>query len=84
MDGILLRMIDIVDADPAIDSVNGFTGAEAGEAVEPQIPRLFIVKAAGGTKSRRRQSHRAIAAETGGTGRHALLAGVARCASADA
>jgi multidrug efflux pump len=41
MDGILQQMISIVAADPAIDTVNGFTGGgveEEAVGVDRQIP----------------------------------------------
>jgi multidrug efflux pump len=38
MDKILTQMIAIVDADPAVDSVNGFTGGWAGA----NVARMFI------------------------------------------
>ena len=37
MDASLLRMVDIIDADPAIDTVNGFTGGSTSNTA-----RLFI------------------------------------------
>jgi NodT family efflux transporter outer membrane factor (OMF) lipoprotein len=40
MDGILRKYVDIIDADPAIDTVNGFTGGGRGGA--SNSARLFI------------------------------------------
>jgi multidrug efflux pump len=43
MDRILLRMIDIVDADPAIDNVNGFTGGGGrGGGGTTNTARMFV------------------------------------------
>jgi multidrug efflux pump len=42
MDGILRQMIDIVDADPAVDTVNGFTGAGGARGGAMNTAQMFI------------------------------------------
>ena len=40
MDKILLQMVNIVDADPAVDTVNGFTGGGGGGTAN--TARMFV------------------------------------------
>ncbi|MGD1101154.1 MAG: multidrug efflux RND transporter permease subunit [Terriglobia bacterium] len=42
MDGILRQMIDIVDADPAVDTVNGFTGGGGPRGGAMNTANMFI------------------------------------------
>ena len=42
MDKILLQMVKIVAADPAVDTVNGFTGGGGGGGAPPTPARMFI------------------------------------------
>ncbi len=42
MDGILRQMIDIVDADPAVDTVNGFTGGGGRGGGSQNSAQMFI------------------------------------------
>ena len=65
-------MIDIVDADPAVDTVNGFTGGGGGGATN--TARMFIsLKPLEERKITRRSGDRAAAPETGACPRRALL-----------
>jgi multidrug efflux pump len=58
MDKIMLPMINIVAADPAVDTVNGFTGGSTYNTA-----RLFIsLKAARTAENLGRPHHRAAAA----------------------
>src|SRR5579863_65073 len=43
MDGILRQMIDIVDQDPAIDTVNGFTGGGGPGGSAMNSARMFVL-----------------------------------------
>ena len=61
MDKIMLPMINIVAADPAVDTVNGFTGGSTYNTA-----RLFIsLKPLERAQDLRRPDHRAAAAEAG-------------------
>ena len=72
MDRACCQMVDIVAADPAIDTVNGFTG---GGDVQHRAD-VHLAEAARGAQDHGRPDHRAAAAEAGaGAGRDALPAG---------
>ena len=66
MDGILRQMINIVDADPAVDTVNGFTGGGGPGGGAINTARMFIsLKPPGERKITRRSGDRALAAQAG-------------------
>ena len=80
MDRILRQMVDIVDKDPGVDTVNGFTGGGGGPSGgTANQARMFIsLRPLAGEKSLGGPDHRAAAAQTGAhTGRHALHASFA-------
>ncbi len=80
MDTSLLQMVNIVAADPAVDTVNGFTGGGTSNTA-----RLFIsLKPLEERKISADLDHRAAAAEAGeGAGRHDCICRPRRiCASA--
>jgi len=78
MDKILLQMIKIIMADPAVDvdTVNGYTGAGGGRQRE-RGAGVHLAQAPRRTKNRGWPRHRTAAAETRpGAGRHAVPTGV--------
>ena len=78
MDKTLLQMVDIVDADPAVDTVNGFTGRRRRHHHEHGA-HVHLAEAAGAnaksTPTRSSQRLRPKLAQ--GARRHALSAGLA-------
>ena len=73
MDRILRKMVDIVAADPAVDTVNGFTGGGTAE----HGPHVRHPEASGRARDHGGRSHRPPAAEARAhPRRHALPAGL--------
>ncbi len=77
MDAILRQYVNIVDADPGVDTVNGFTGGGRGGATNSA--RMFIsLKPLNERKVSARRYREPAPPETGaGTGRDLLSAGFA-------
>ncbi len=78
MDKILLQMVNIIDADPAIDTVNAFSGGGGGTTTN--TARMFIaLKPLSERKVTARPDHPAAAAEAGARARsHAVICNPSR------
>jgi len=64
MDTMLKRYVDIIGADPAVDTVNGTTRRRTWRSNEQRAPQHFP-EAARGTKGQRRPDYRQAATQTG-------------------
>ena len=83
MNSILLRMIDIVKADPAVDNVLGFTGGGGGTTTN--TARMFIsLKPLDAAQNQRRPRHRAPAPQAGPSPRRDPVSAGRRRTSASA
>ena len=81
MDQILQQYVNIIDADPGVDTVNGFTGG--GRRRRHQFgPHVHFAEASAGTRrSDGRRDHRPLAPQAGaGSGRHPVTCRRAGCA----